>query len=146
MGEEGLAMAFSKALNLKRKIACSPERDSVEKRQKRLLLRGVEVSDQSQEEEDEVREKALWNKRSLARARESRGRGRRGGRARGGMARGGNSSQQFSDRNLFDVNIRGDDESFQDGYLANMEEVTGKEEDMRMKALVAGLKQPHDQW
>lgn len=110
------------------------------------MLKGVEVSDQSQEEEDEAREESLWNKRSLARAQEPRGRGRRGGRARGGMARDGISLQQFSDRNLFDVNIRGDEGSFQNGSSAKMEEDTGKEEDKRRKALVAGLKQPHDQW
>ncbi|KAE9458498.1 hypothetical protein C3L33_09599, partial [Rhododendron williamsianum] len=39
MGEEGLVSAFSKVLNLKRKTTCSPERDSKEKRQKRLRSR-----------------------------------------------------------------------------------------------------------
>lgn len=87
MGEEGLVSAFSKVLNLKRKTTCSPERDSEEKRQKRLLLKN---SDQIQVEDDEAREGFLRNKQSLARARASRGRGGRGERARGAMARGGN--------------------------------------------------------
>lgn len=143
MGEEGLVSAFSKVLNLKRKTTCSPERDSKEKRQKRLLLKN---SDQIQEEDDEAREGFLQNKQSLARARASRGRGGRGERARGAMVRGGNLFLQYSDRDLVDVNIREGEGTVQAGSSDRWEETNGNEEDKRMKALVAGLKQPHDQW
>lgn len=143
MGEEGLVSAFSKVLNLKRKTTCSPERDSEEKRQKRFLLKN---SDHIQEEDDEAREGSLRNKRSLARARAPRGRGGRGERARGAMARGGNLFLQYSDRDLFDVNIREGEGFVQAGSSDRWEETNGNEEVKRMKAVVAGLKQPHDQW
>lgn len=145
-GEEGLALAFNKVLNLKRKSNCSPQRELEGKKQKRLLILDRESSNRSVEEEDGGPEAPLIRKVGLSRARGGRGRGRRGGRSRGGLSRDSKIEVQLHDSDLVDINVGVDLDLHHPLVLSEGDTDAVLEEGIGEKALVAGLKQPQVQW
>lgn len=147
-GEEGLARAFSSALNLKRKISESPDREDKGKKQKNTLHE--KDGDLSQlmviggEELNGYFQRAL----PQTRAKPSRGRGRRGGKSLGGSANGRNKPPVFSEGDLVDIEVNCEDDlevglapDESDDRMGGM-----AQEDDEERALVAGPKQPQARW
>ncbi|KAE9461554.1 hypothetical protein C3L33_06540, partial [Rhododendron williamsianum] len=109
-GEEGLARAFSSALNLKRKISESPDREDKGKKQKNTLHE--EDGDLSQLMVIGGKELNGYFQRALpqTRAKPSRGRGRRGDKSLGGSAKGRNKPPVFSEGDLVDIEVNCEDD------------------------------------
>lgn len=147
-GEEGLAKAFSSALNLKRKNSESPVREDEGKKQKNTLFE--EGGDFSRwmviggEELNGHFQKTLLHNR----AKPSRGRGRRGSKSLWGLAKGRNKLPVFSEGDLVEVEVNCGDNlgvgSAQDKPDDRMGGVA--QDDAEERALVAGLKQPQARW
>lgn len=144
-GEEGLVLAFNKALNLKRKGVEKLERDQG----KRLKESGsVEAGEQ---EFALVRLSAggKGSSRSPHRGCLGRGRGRRGGRAGRSSIRGWNQNPALCDVDLVDVEVRSGGESggtISDGISGLENATVGDSTQNDERALVAGLEQPRVQW